>query len=185
MAARDKDAETAAALSAAFRDFICEASEVELVDSLCKEGEDLDDLAAKAKGAALKALDAYRSRSSNDEIALQRSLGVLLQMLRRREGLTEDELAAHARIDASEIKKIEADSSHAPKPRTIYQLEQFFGLPARSLVLLSGVATRSDDELRGEVLRFAAHSTEFDKLSRQEKKLLNDFVRFLGSRVGS
>lgn len=185
MAARDKDAEIAAALNAAFRDFICEASEAELVDSLREEGEDLDDLAARAKKAALRALGVYRSRTSDDEIALQRSLGVLLQMLRRREGLSEAELAAHARIEIEEIRKIEADPSHAPKPRTIYQLEQFFGLPGRSLVLLSGVAMRSDNELRGEVLRFAAHSTEFDKLSRHERKLLNDFVRFLGSRVSS
>ena len=67
-------------------------------------------------------------------------------MLRRREQLSADELAQEARVNASELRRIELDPTFDPNPRTIFQLEQYFKLSSRSLVVLSG-AVHVDDNV--------------------------------------
>ena len=99
-------------------------------------------------------------------------------MLRRRERLSIDELAQNARVDASELRRIELDPVFDPNPRTIFQLAQYFKLPERSLVVLSG-AVRVDDNVREEAVRFAASSDHISGLTREQRKHLNQFVKFL------
>ena len=99
-------------------------------------------------------------------------------MLRRREQLSADELAQEARVNASELRRIELDPTFDPNPRTIFQLEQYFKLSSRSLVVLSG-AVHVDDDVREEVVRFAAKSEDISGLTKKQRKLLNRFVKFL------
>jgi transcriptional regulator with XRE-family HTH domain len=176
-------------LDNAFREIIFEMPEDELAEALQEEGRTLRDVAAMAKQAAATALEIHRSSQTNQTVgyseALHRGLGVLLQLLRRREGVSEEALALHAHVDVGEVRRIEFDPSYTPKPRTVYKLEKFFGLPERSLVLLSGATRKADEEIQDKALRFAAHSTALGKLTPQERKILNDFVRFLGSKAES
>ena len=51
------------------------------------------------------------------------------------------------------------------------------------MVMLSGSVSVQAPDFEDEVLRFAAHSRDIGKLNRQERKLLNQFVRFLGQRA--
>ena len=158
------------------RDMLLEASELELREALHGTAEEFEALAARGRAAAQRALAA--TEGTDDVQDLHRGLGALIQMLCRREHISLDQLAVRARVDADELRRIELDAAFEPNPRTIYQLEQYFRLAARSLVILSGAVQVAND-VRAEAVRFAASSQNIAELSREERKLLNRFVEFL------
>ena len=164
------------AMNRALRDILLEASDDELRDAVAHADADLDLLAAHGKAAARRAITETSDATGLQD--LHRGLGALLGMLRRREQLSVDELALNARVAASELRRIELDPRHAPNPRTIYQLERYFKLATGSLVTLSG-AVRVADDVREEAVRFAASSENISDLTKEERKLLNHFVKFL------
>ena len=79
---------------------------------------------------------------------------------------------------ASELRRIELDPAFDPNPRTIFQLEQYFNLADRSLVVLSG-AVQVDDDVREEAVRFAASSGHISELTKEERRHLHQYVKFL------
>jgi transcriptional regulator with XRE-family HTH domain len=164
-------------MTRAVREILLEATEEELRDALAEAGQDLASLASRGRAAAERALGG-RCDETAQILGLHRGLGSLVHMLRRRAKLSVEELAARARIDVSELRGIELDPSIDPNPRTMYQLEEYFDLPARSLIILSGAVQVAND-VREEAVRFAASSQGISNLSREEKRLLNRFVRFL------
>jgi len=164
-------------MSEALRDIVLEASEAELRDAFSDAGEDFDGLAARGRSVVERAL-ANAGEGEADVQELHRSLGVLIQLLRRKRGLSVEELAAEARVDVFEIRGIEMDETFDASPRTIYQLEQYFKLSSRSLVVLSG-AVEVENDVHKEAVRFAASAKGMSKLNQDEKKELNRFVKFL------
>ena len=175
-------------LSEAARDTILDASEAELQDALKSTGLNLDGLAQRGRRVVRDGLARAPQTESRNELhaldEMRRTLGTFIQLLRRRDGLTEEDLATRARVNSDEIRRIEFDSSFTPAPRTLYQLEEYFKLPARSLAVLSGaIRARSKERLRDEAVKFAAHSMAIAKLGREEKRLLSEFVRFLAEQV--
>ena len=177
MGPRDHDDTT---MHRGLRSILLEASDDELRDAFAATGEDLDVLAARGQAAADRAIaEATGVGGAND---LHRGLGALIHMLRRKERLSVDELAQNARIAATELHSIERDPTFDPNPRTIFQLEQYFNLQDRSLVLLSG-AVNVDAAVREEALRFAAHSERIQELTRDERNLINQFVKFLSEHI--
>jgi len=159
------------------RDLVIDASEGELRADLTASGQSLDELAQCAQSVVKRALSNASVRTAADG-DLHRGLGVLIQMLRRRDQLSTSDLASAAVVDLSELQAIESDLGVAPHPRTIHQLASYFKLPQRSLLALSG-ALEVGQEVRDEAVRFAAKSTGMSKLSRDERRLLSEFVRFL------
>jgi len=164
-------------MSEALRDIVLEASEAELRDAFSDVGDDFDGLAALGRSVVERAL-ANATEDVLEVEDLHRSLGVLVQLLRRKKGLSVEELAAEARVDVFEVQGIELGTTLDANPRTIYQLEQYFQLPSRSLVILSG-AVNVESEIHEEAVRFAASAQGMNKLNRDEKKALNKFVKFL------
>ena len=160
-------------MNRALRDILLEASEDELRDAFADTGEDLDALANKA--AAQRPLRDTRCRQGRRPAPRP---GVLLQMLRRRERLSIDELAQNARVYASELRRIELDPVFDPNPRTIFQLAQYFKLP-RGALSFSRVPCESTTTFREEAVRFAASSDHISGLTREQRKHLNQFVKFL------
>ena len=167
-------------MNRALRAILIEATEDELRDAFADTGEDFDTLAAEGKAVVQGALSEVGD--SADVQDLHRGLGALVQMLRRRNQLSVDDLARDARVAASELRRIELDPAFDPNPRTIVQLEQYFKLPQRSLVVLSG-AVRVAEDVREEAVRFAASSEHISGLTREERRLLNEFVKFLRKRT--
>ena len=109
--------------------------------------------------------------------------GRFVQMFRRREELSIEELSKKADVSAAELRQIEGETGQMPKPRTLFQLERFFKLPPDSLgkfsgAVICGSTTTSDDKL----LRFAACSDGMGKLSKDEKHLLAQFVKHLAEK---
>lgn len=159
-------------------------------------GEELAELAREADLDVTKLTKASREMTSlalrerklintkaDSSILLHKGLNSLLVMLRRRDGLDEDELALKAGIDEAEIRRIEYDSEYMPSPRTIYKLEQAFALPGGVLAKLSGAIKHQSPALEERVLEFAANAKSIGKLTKAERELLNAFVKFLTDRT--
>lgn len=163
-------------LNRAMRDLLLEAPDAEIDELLEELGEDSASLVKVGKEAAERALS--YSGESCEVVDLHRGLGTLIQLLRREKRLTIDQLSKEALVNPVEIKNIEINPEFDPSPRTIYQLEQFFKLRPRSLVILSGVVEVHGD-VRKEAVRFAASSKSITELSRKEHKLLNGFIKIL------
>lgn len=175
-------------LSRTLRDMVLDADSSSLREVIAQLGIDPNDVVRRGKMAAARALQLTTSAAKSDIndggtdwTQLHEALSALVQLLRKRDNLSEEELANRARIDVTEIRRIESDRSYIPAPRTIYQLEQTFKLPRRTLVKLSGLTKTHSKEFTEEAVRFAAYSKAIQKISRHERKLLNEFVKFLSS----
>lgn len=111
-------------------------------------------------------------------------LNVLVHQLRRRERLTVQQLADKIRVGASEIEAIESDSNFMPKPRTIHVLAEYMRVPPKALLSLTSEAIQDDPYLTDAALKFAASSSDLSTLTGNERKGLNDFVKFLSKHKG-
>ncbi len=116
-------------------------------------------------------------------VRLVEAFGVLVRQLRRQKQWTLDELAKQARVDVEDLRQIERDPHHRPRPRVVHQLATVFGVPERSLMKLSGATITKDHDFEEEAMRFAAKSDDMSKLSREEQRALNDYVKYLVERA--
>jgi len=105
----------------------------------------------------------------------------VVQMLRRSRGLTIDQLAEKTRIDRDELFALERNPAYRPSPLTLHRLSEFFEVPDRKLAVLAGAIRDVPNDLREQAARFAAQSDSFAKLTKEEQRLLDEFVGFLRS----
>jgi len=110
------------------------------------------------------------------------AFGILINLWRRKKGLRIDELAEKARIDVAELLEIERNPHYTPEPRTVFQLAKTFGLPQEKMLELSGNLMVRDSSLGQEAVRFAARSESVEKLSKDEQRALEEFVKFLSEK---
>jgi hypothetical protein len=102
-------------MQAALRDLLLEASEDELREALDGADASLEELAHQGRAAAQAALASRNEDSGLED--LHRGLGALVQMLRRDHQLTIEQLARLARVDPSELRRIELDPGFDASPR--------------------------------------------------------------------
>jgi len=112
-------------------------------------------------------------------VELKHAFGVLIHQLRRRDQVSVAVLATKARIDAEEIKLIEWDPNYRPRPRTVHQLAEYFEMPVRAMMKLSGATVTRDEALKEEAVKFAAKSDDLSKLTKDEQRVLESFVKYL------
>lgn len=103
----------------------------------------------------------------------------LIYMLRRRDNLTHEALAARAEVELSELVLIEQDEKYKPRPRTVVQLSKVFGVPTDRLAKLGGLKVDEDPGLAKATLKFAAHSEELTRLTKVEREALNEYLAYL------
>jgi transcriptional regulator with XRE-family HTH domain len=103
----------------------------------------------------------------------------VVRNLRREKGLTIDQLAKKLRIDREEIIAMERNPRYRLLPATLDRLSEFYGIPQRRLAALAGAIREVPEVVREEAARYAAQSESLAKLSREERLLLDRFVRFL------
>jgi transcriptional regulator with XRE-family HTH domain len=163
------------------RDLLLEAPPEELRDLAEEAGLDINELAKSGQSVVERAIQQNRQGSTQPEnvVVLHKGLNTLLALLRRRDGLDESKLAEEADVDEVEIRRIEAQPGFVPTPRTIFKLEKQFGLPSGVLAKLSGAVKHHSPDLEEKALAFAANSRAIGKLTREEKKMLNEFIKFL------
>jgi HTH-type transcriptional regulator, competence development regulator len=107
------------------------------------------------------------------------AFGRLVNLCRRKQGWTIEDLATFARIDVTEAIRIEHETNYVPGPRTVYQLSTALGLPRERMLQLSGNMFVRDRGLGEQAVRFAARSESVEKLNRQEHLALEEFVKYL------
>ncbi len=106
----------------------------------------------------------------------------LMIKLRRKRDLKVEELAKKLNLDVNEVHSMEHDINYDPDPLTLYKLSKFYKIPQRQLGMLAGVIKEVPEGIREEASRFAAKSDSFSKLTNEEKRALDEFVRFLKLR---
>ena len=102
-----------------------------------------------------------------------------MQFLRREQGLTLDELARQTKIPRRDLAAIEQEEGYRPSSRTMDQLSRFYQLSPVKLAALAGASAQPADEVREPVHRFAARSESFSKLSREERRALEELAAVL------
>jgi len=110
------------------------------------------------------------------------AFGKLINLCRRSKGLSMEQLAERARVDLSELINIEHDLRYRPEPRTVYQLSGVLDLPNDKLLQLSGNMVIRDMRFEQSAVKFAARSESVDKLSREEHRALEEFVKYLSEQ---
>lgn len=110
------------------------------------------------------------------------AFGKFVNLMRRRRGLSMEQLADSAELDASQLLVIEDDVHHVPEPRTVYKLAQAFEVSQRSLMQLAGLTAANDAGLRREAVRFAARSESVQKLTPEESSALEAFIAVLSEQ---
>lgn len=177
----------------AFCEMVLEASDTdaeEIILSLEKNPEELEAQAREAWtkalseniGAAVHLADSHSIKSSPEPNSIQRGFSSLMAILRRSKDMEIPELALSAQVNPKELTRVESEPGYIPSPRTIVQLESFFRLPKDTLGRLSGAVTKGSDAFQGDLLKFAACSKGMGKLTKDEKKLLNEFVKHLAKQ---
>lgn len=106
-------------------------------------------------------------------------LGHLLRQLRRRDKLDLPRLSAEVRVPEPELRELEEGVASALRPRTLHQLATFYRISAQALLALSPFSARRDPELDDAAVQFATKSDDISKLTPDERKSLNEFVKFL------
>lgn len=135
-------------------------------------------------GAGMLAFDpAPETRSAGAPSEDSRiAFGKFVSLMRRKRGMSMEQLADAAEIDASELLIIEDDVHHMPEPRTVYRLAQTFEVSQRRLMQLAGLTAANDVGLRQEAVRFAARSETVQKLTPEESAALEAFVAVLSEQ---
>jgi ribosome-binding protein aMBF1 (putative translation factor) len=107
----------------------------------------------------------------------------VIRGMRKQKGLSIEQLARKMEFPAEELAEIERDCTYRPTPLALHKLSKFFEIPQRKLAVLAGAITDIPPSLRQRASSFAANSDSFSKLTSEEKKLLDEFVRFLREEV--
>lgn len=114
--------------------------------------------------------------------SLKHAFVKLLQLKRREHTLSVEKLAERADLDVEELLRIETDESYTPNPFAVHKLAQYFKLPERPLMALAGLLKVKDAQFQQQAVRFAARSEPVEKLSKEEHRALEEYVKFLCER---
>lgn len=114
------------------------------------------------------------------EVGAMRDAFVLFVRLKRQAlGLTIDQLAGRTGIHREEVVAMERNSAYRPTPLTLHRLSEGFNVPVQKLMLLAGAVQEIPRDMCEQASRFAAMSESFSKLTREERKAVDEFVNFL------
>lgn len=142
------------------------------------EGHSLSMLNRIAKALNQK-LTVVMSAKDPEIGTLQYAFRVILQDMRKAKGLTVSELAKQTGIDQTEILAMERRVGYKPAPLTLDKLSRFYGVSHKQLATLAGAFGESPPDIVESASRFAAQSESFVKLTNEEQKALDEFMKVL------
>lgn len=102
-----------------------------------------------------------------------------MHKLRINAGLSIKQLAKKLDVAPEQLLLIEQRIGYKAPPRTLSHLAKFYELPFPGFLQLAGAIKEIDKKIEEDVVRFAAESDSFEKLSKEEKRLLNDLVKVI------
>ena len=118
------------------------------------------------------------SENSKDSL-IKRAFQTLIRLLRRKSGFDIEQFAKKLGVDVDYVIDLEQNLSYNPTPLILYKLSQIFKIPQEKLNFLAGAIKDIPQDLHMQASQFAAHSDTFSKLTDDEKRLVDEFVKFL------
>lgn len=120
--------------------------------------------------------------TSKDELGTRRLVfQEVVRGLRKEKGLGIEQFAKKTEIDKIDVIAMERHPGYKPSPLVIHRLSKFYKISQKKLAILAGAVKDMPHRMEQEASRFAAQSESFAKLTEEERKILDDFVRFLRS----
>lgn len=110
------------------------------------------------------------------------AFGRFVNLMRRRHGMSLEQLADGADVDMADLVEIESDPRHKPELRTTYQLANYFKVSRSGLMQVAGLASPKDMRLLNEGVRFAARAEPTAELTPEENAALEAFVAVLSKQ---
>src|SRR5437588_2796365 len=107
------------------------------------------------------------------------TFGKLVLLLRRKLGLSIEQLATRAETTAVELRAIEDNAYHEPEPSTVYGLAAVFGLSPAKMMQAAGLAVSKQFSLNEDAVRFATDAKPTGPLSPEEQHALEAYVATL------
>lgn len=104
--------------------------------------------------------------------------GELIKLVRRKEGLTVEQLALLAKVAADDLKFIEQGLPASAE--LVHRLADALRLPADKMAQLAGVSELKDPELVEAAKRFESKLHSPVVLSPQEESALNEIMQSIG-----
>lgn len=132
-------------------------------------------------GVLQKKLTVVMTTGDPEVSPLRQAFHLCMQMLRRKQSLTIDQLAARTGIDRGELVSMERNPGYRPSPLTLHTLSRFYDIPEKRLLVLAGAVRDVPQAFCDQASRFAAQSESFANLTAEEKKALDEFMRVLKS----
>lgn len=118
------------------------------------------------------------SENSKD-IHLRQAFQSLIRLLRKKSGFDIKQFANKLGVDADYIIELEQNISYRPTPLILFKLSRIFKIPQEKLNFLAGAIKDIPKDLQVQASQFAAQSDTFAKLTNEEKRLVDEFVKFL------
>ncbi len=146
------------------------------------EGHSLSMLSRIAKALNQQVQVVMRPKERNIE-TIRLAFREMVKGLRKERGLSIDQLARIIDSSTEELAELEQDSTYRPTPLMLHKLSRYFDIPQRKLALLAGAIKDVPAAFCQQASSFAAKSESFSKLTSEEKKLLDEFVKFLRTEV--
>jgi len=142
------------------------------------EGHSLSMLARIAKALNQK-LAVVMTAKEPEAGVLRLAFKIVVRDLRREKGLTIGALAKKTRIDPGELLAMEQTDGYRPSPLSLDKLSHYYKVSPRRMAELAGAIKSVSTDVRQHASRFAAQSESFSRLTKEEKKQLDDFVKCL------
>lgn len=142
------------------------------------EGHSFSMLERIAKALNKKIQLSYVADNSKSE-TMRHIFQVLVRKLRIKYNLTVEGLAKKLYVNEQDILELERNCHFRPKPLLLYKISNFFDIPQQKLNFLAGATKEIPPEFSAEASKFAAQSESFEKLTEEEKRILDQFVDFL------
>ena len=121
--------------------------------------------------------------ADKDAVEPNFAFGRLINLMRRRRGVTLEKLAEDADVDMTELVAIEGNTRYKPALRTTYQLANYFKMPRAGFMQVAGLTTRKNTILSDEAVRFAARAETTAELTPEENAALEAFVAVLSKQI--
>lgn len=134
---------------------------------------------AKALNQRLKVSVEQEEDQKNDTVKYV--FRELIKGLRRKEGLGINEFSKKTGISRHEVIAMERRHNYRPAPLTLHKLSKFYKISQQKLACLAGAIKNIPHDLQQEASSFAAKSESFSNLTNEEKRILDNFVKFMKS----
>ena len=146
------------------------------------EGHSLSMLSRIAKALNQQVQVVMRPKERNLE-TVRLAFREVIRGLRKEQGLSLDQLAQKIDSSTEELAELERNSTYRPPPLMLHKLSRFFDIPQRKLALLAGAIKDVPVAFCQQASSFAAKSESFSKLTIEERRILDEFVKFLRTEV--